>query len=114
MSKHETLVRYQHMLDGARRASDLMRGKTRADLNDESIEVLALVRLLEVVGEAANRIPADEQSRHPEIPWAQIIGLRNRLIHGYDSIDLDILWQIIREDLSPLIRSLEKIVAGIQ
>ncbi|MCI0476393.1 MAG: DUF86 domain-containing protein [Anaerolineales bacterium] len=113
MSKHESSIRYRHMLDTARKASELMRGKTRADLDDEGIETLALVRLLEVVGEAANRIPDDEQSRHPEIPWTQIVGLRNRLIHGYDSIDLDILWQVVSEDLPPLIQSLEKIVAGI-
>jgi uncharacterized protein with HEPN domain len=114
MSKHETLVRYQHMLDNARKARDLMRGKMRADLKDEGLETLALVRLLEVLGEAANRIPNDEQKRHSEIPWSEIIGLRNRLIHGYDSIDLDILWQIISEDLPPLIQALEKIVADIR
>ncbi|MBM3128426.1 MAG: DUF86 domain-containing protein [Chloroflexi bacterium] len=101
------------MLDNARKASELMRGKTRADLDDEGIETLALVRLLEVVGEAANRISDNEQLRHPEIPWVQIVGLRNRLIHGYDSIDLDILWQVVSEDLPPLIQSLEKIIAGI-
>jgi uncharacterized protein with HEPN domain len=72
------------------------------------------VRLLEVLGEAANRIPSDEQKRHSEIPWSEIIGLRNRLIHGYDSIDLDILWQIVSEDLPLLIQALEKIVADIR
>jgi len=113
MSKHESSIRYRHMLDNARKASELMRGKTRADLDDEGIETLALVRLLEVVGEAANRISDNEQLRHPEIPWVQIVGLRNRLIHGYDSIDLDILWQVVSEDLPPLIQSLEKIIAGI-
>lgn len=113
MSKHEVSVRFRHMLDSARQASELMRGKTRAALSDEGIETLALVRLLEVLGEAANRISDDEQERHPEIPWAEIIGLRNRLIHGYDSIDMDILWQIVSQDLPPLIQSLEKIVAGL-
>ncbi len=111
MSKHESLVRYRHMLDNARKVSVLMQGKTRGDLDRDWIDTLALVRLLEVIGEAANRVPNEEQSRHPEIPWSEIIGLRNRLIHGYDSIDLDILWQIVSQDLPPLTRSLEAIVA---
>jgi uncharacterized protein with HEPN domain len=47
-------------------------------------------------------------SRHPDIAWPEIIGLRNRLIHGYDSVDFDILWQIVTDDLAPLIAALEK------
>jgi|SRR5579859_4257171 len=71
---------------------------------------LALVRLLEVVGEAASRTPTDERTQYPDIPWTQIVGLRNRLIHGYDSVDFDILWQIVTHDLPPLIAALEQIV----
>jgi uncharacterized protein with HEPN domain len=64
---------------------------------------LSLVRLLEIVGEATNRVPPRERAKYPGIPWAQIVGLRNRLIHGYDNVDFDILWQIVTEDLPPLI-----------
>ena len=71
---------------------------------------LALTRLLEITGEAASRVPEDVRERHPEIPWPQIVGLRNRLIHGYDSVDLNILWQIVTSDLPPLIVSLESII----
>ena len=72
---------------------------------------LALTKLLEITGEAANRVKNDEQTRYPEIPWPQLIGLRNRLVHGYDQVDLDILWQILTRDLLPLVKELEKIVA---
>ncbi len=112
MTKREALVRYHHMLDNALKAHALTQGKKREDLDTEWIDTLALVRLLEVVGEAANRVPTEEQTLHPEIPWSQIIGLRNRLIHGYDAIDLDILWQIVSQDLDPLIESLEAIIAS--
>jgi len=111
MSGHESLVRYRHMLESARKASAMASKRTRSDLETDEMLSLALVRLLEVLGEAANRIPGDEQVRHPEIPWSQIVGLRNRLIHGYDSIDFDILWQVVRQDLPPLIHSLENIIA---
>ena len=99
------------MLDHAREAMALVQGKTRADLDSDRLLNLALVRLLEIIGEAANRIPEEEQAHHAEIPWPQIVSLRNRLIHGYDSVDFDILWQIVTEDLPPLIASLETIVS---
>jgi uncharacterized protein with HEPN domain len=100
------------MLDHAQEAVTLAQGKTRADLDTDRLLNLGLVRLLEIVGEAANRIPEEEQARHPEIPWPQIVGLRNRLIHGYDSVDFDILWQIVTEDLPPLVVSLETIISS--
>jgi uncharacterized protein with HEPN domain len=73
---------------------------------------LALTRLLEIIGEAANRVSEDMQQQHPEIPWRQIVGLRHRLIHGYDAVDLDILWDIVRYDLPPLIAALEEILGA--
>jgi uncharacterized protein with HEPN domain len=112
MSKRDPLVFYRHMLDHAREAMALVQGKTRADLDTDRLLNLALVRLLEIIGEAANRIPEEEQARHTEIPWPQIVSLRNRLIHGYDSVDFDILWQIVTEDLPPLVISLETIVSS--
>ncbi len=73
---------------------------------------LSLVRLLEVLGESAARTPEDFRMRHPELPWLEIAGLRNRLIHGYDSVDFDVIWTIVCDDLPPLIEKLERIVAG--
>ena len=107
MSRHESSVRLRHMLDHAREAVAMAARKTREDLQSDRMLNLALVRLLEVVGEAASRTPADEQIQYPEIPWGPIIGLRNRLIHGYDSVDFEILWQVINRDLPPLIAVLE-------
>jgi uncharacterized protein with HEPN domain len=108
----DPLVFYRHMLDHAREVVALVQGRTRADLDSDRLLNLALVRLLEIIGEAANRIPEEEQTRHAEIPWPQIVSLRNRLIHGYDSVDFDILWQIVTEDLPPLVISLETIVSS--
>ena len=102
--------RLGHMLDHAREATALVKDKTRLDLDEARVLSLALVRLLEVVGEAATRVPENERSRYPSIPWPQIISLRNRLIHGYDSVDMDILWEILTDDLPPLIAELERIV----
>ncbi|RPH53903.1 DUF86 domain-containing protein [bacterium] len=98
------------MRDHAREALDMARGQVRADLDSDRKLNLALVRLLEIIGEAANRIPLDERARYPQVPWPQLVSLRNRLIHGYDSVDFDILWQIVTQDLPILVDELEKIV----
>ncbi len=91
MSRHETPKTLQQMLDHAREALALAQGKTREDLDSDRTFELALSKLLEIIGEAADRIPAEFQMEHPEIEWAQIIGFRNRLIHGYDAVDFDII-----------------------
>jgi uncharacterized protein with HEPN domain len=108
MSRHEGDIRLRHMLDHAREAVAMASDRSRAELDTDRQLNLSLVRLLEIVGEAAGRVPAEERVRHPDIPWPEIVGLRNRLIHGYDSVDFDILWQIVSDDLPPLIAALEK------
>ena len=110
MSRHDPMVRVRHMLDHAREAVEMVKGKTRADLDADRQLNLALVRLVEVLGEAAARIPDDFRARYPQVPWRQIVGMRHRMIHDYDVIDLDILWAVLRQDLPPLIEQLEAIV----
>ena len=109
MSQHEDLIRLRHMLDHAREATDLARLHSRSDLDTDRLLGLGLVRLLEIIGEAAGRISRDVQAQHSLIPWPQIVGLRNRLIHGYDTVDMDILWEILIHDLPPLIEALQSI-----
>lgn len=70
---------------------------------------LSLVRLLEIIGEAASGVSDGYRAKHPAIPWKKMIGLRNRLIHGYYDIDQDIIWDTVRGDLPPLIAMLEKL-----
>ena len=105
-------VRLRHMLDHAREAVEMAKGKSRADLDSERKLNLSLVRLLEIVGEAAGRMTPEDRAQYPDIPWPEIVSLRNRLIHGYDSVDFNILWQILKTDLPRLIKKLEKILAA--
>jgi uncharacterized protein with HEPN domain len=99
------------MRDHAAEAVGLVRDKTRAHLDSDRLLNLALVRLLEILGEAARRVPATDRKRCPKVPWLEIIGLRNRLIHAYDQVDFDILWQIVSRDLPSLLRELDAIAA---
>ena len=111
MAQHDDTVSLRQMLDHAREASDLVKPRVRADLDQDPVLSLALVQLCQIIGEAASRVSAPRRQQHPEIPWPQIVALRNQLIHGYDTIDLDILWQILTGDLPPLITALENILA---
>jgi len=110
MSQREGDIRLRHMLDYSREAAALIAGRTRGDLDADRQLNLALVRLLEIVGEAASRTTDEERLQCPSIPWSQIIGLRNRLIHGYDSVDFDVLWGIVSSDLPRLIAELQRLL----
>jgi len=62
-----------------------------------------------MIGEAVTRLPEEFRSQHPELPWGEVVGLRNRLIHGYDSVDLDIVERIVSEDLPDLLKKVREI-----
>ena len=81
MSRHDSELPLHQMLDHAREAIILSNGRSSEELVDDRVLGLAIVRLMEIVGEAANRVPKEERSRHPEIPWTQIISLRNRFVY---------------------------------
>jgi len=96
-------IRLRHIDSHATEILALCAGLDRKALDADRLLSLAVVRLLEIVGEAAARVTPAAQQALPEIPWSQIIGLRNRLIHGYDAVDHDIVWDIIQLDLQPLV-----------
>ena len=102
-------VRLQHLLDAARKAVAATEEKQRSDLEQDEILSLALVRLLEIIGEAAKHLSEPFRTLHPDIPWRLMAGTRDRLIHGYFDVDLDIVWAIVTKDLPPLIEKLERI-----
>ena len=110
MPQYKDMVRLRHMLEYAREAMELAQGKERKQIDADRVLSLALVRLMEIIGEAANRITPEYRSRYPSIPWLQIVSLRNRLIHGYDSVDMEIVWEILTTDLPALVKELETIV----
>ena len=110
MTRHDDRIRLQHMLDHAREAIVMVNEKERSDLSRDRMFELATVRLIEVIGEAAARVSAEGREKFTSIPWQEVVGMRNRLIHGYDQVDLDILWNNIEIDLPPLITALEEIL----
>lgn len=89
----------------------MVQDRARTDLDRDRLISLALVRLLEIFGEAAGRVTSATQELHPEIAWGWIIALRNRLIHAYDPLNRDIVWQIASRDLTRLIAQPEGILS---
>lgn len=104
---HNTITWLQHMLDSVREAMEMLGDASVRDLQYDRKLQLSIVRLLEVIGEAASRIPAEDRQVLSTVPWKETIALRNRLIHGYDSIDLKIVWGIVHNDLPKLYTELQ-------
>lgn len=101
-------TRLRDMLDEARRARRFVEGKTRADLDsDDQIVGFAVVRALEIVGEAANKVSQATRDTLPQVRWGDIIGMRNRMVHDYANVDYNIVWDVVVYDLPPLIIALE-------
>lgn len=103
-------VRLQHMLDAAKEAQGFTEGKSRIDLDNDRMLTLSLVKLIEIIGEAASGITVECRDQYPTIPWLDIIGMRHRLIHAYFDVNLDIVWATVTDDLPRLLVALEEIL----
>lgn len=114
MTVRNPTVRLLHMLEYSKKAIALVEKETRASLNTDEKLFLALTRLVELIGEAASHVPLEIQEKYPEIAWIKIVNIRHRLIHGYDSVDHDILWDTITLNLPELARQLESILQDSQ
>lgn len=99
-------VRLLHMIEAAETAIRFASGRSRADLDSDQMLAFALVRAVEILGEAASRVSEPARLEAPDIPWSLIISMRNRLLNAYFDIDLDILWKTVTEDLPGLLPSL--------
>jgi uncharacterized protein with HEPN domain len=100
------------MLEAAGEAVLFAHNRTRKDLDSDRMLTLSIVKSVELIGEAATRISKEVRDTHPEIPWTDIVAMRNRLIHVYFDIDLDRVWDTVTDDLPPLISALEKIIVS--
>ncbi len=111
MPRRDPLVRLRHMLDYAREAVDMAASRSQVQLQQERMFALALTRCVVVIDEAGRRVDADIQARYPDVPWGDLVSVRNRLVSRYDIIDLNMLWDTVTMDLPPLIAQLERIIA---
>lgn len=99
-------IRLQHMVEAAEAVFQVIDNRTRQDLDIDLMLRLAVVRAVEVFGEAASRVSTETRSASPAIPWAAIVGMRNRLSHAYFDIDYDIVWRTATVEIPGILPSL--------
>lgn len=108
----EDRVRLQHMRDACSTALRFVQDRQRSDLDHNDMLLFALVRAIEVLGEAAGKVTESTRAYWPHLPWRDIVGMRNRLIHAYFDVDKDILWNTTQRDLPDVLREVEKLLAS--
>lgn len=106
----EDLTRIRHMIEAAENMQRFIVGKGRGNLDHDPMLLFALVRAIEIIGEAASKVTAEQRAASPMVPWTAIVAMRNRLIHAYFDIDRDIVWRTITEEIPPLRSELLKLL----
>lgn len=102
MSKRAMRLYLQDILTSIKAIEEYSQGLTFETFSQDRKTVDAAVRNLEIIGEAARNVPKELQEKHPDIPWGRMISMRNKVIHEYSGVDVEILWQTIQEDLPQL------------
>jgi len=105
----DDLTRIQHIIDAGNDATRFVSGRKREDLDDDRMLLLSLVKCIEIIGEAANKISPEFKSKYPQIPWRNIVGMRNWLIHVYFDIEHDRVWSTVLEDIPDLLKLIKEI-----
>jgi len=113
MQKND-VVRLRHILDAAREAITFAQGRRRRDLDADRQLNLSVVHLLEIIGEASRGVSMEFREAHPEIAWRKMAAMRDRLIHGYFDVNLDVVWETVTQDLPPLVAQIQRILAPDQ
>jgi uncharacterized protein with HEPN domain len=109
--KNDDRVRLEHMLEAAREAMSFAEGRVREDLNWDRMLLQAIVRNVEIVGEASVNVSREYRDEATGIPWPKLAGMRNRIVHAYFDIDPDIVWDTVTQDLPLLVEELANLLA---
>jgi len=109
MTRRDDNITLRQMLRMGRKAIEFCQGRQREDFDQDELWCLAIERTVLNIGEASTRLSLSTQESLPQIPWSQIIAFRNRIVHGYDTVDHDRVWLILQKDIPSLITELEKL-----
>jgi uncharacterized protein with HEPN domain len=110
MNNPDNTVFLRHILDYIGKIERYLQGYDLEKFKNNEEKIDSIVRNVEIIGEAANNLTWDFRSKHPQIEWRKIINTRNRIIHGYATVDLEIIWNITQNDLGNLRKKIEKIL----
>lgn len=114
MSKRDPKVTLQQVAENARRAQELCARNTLPDILGDWQKRAAFERVMEVLGEAVKRLPPELTARYPGVNWRAIAGMRDRISHGYDAVDYDLLWQAVEAHVPGLLATVEQMLKDAQ
>ena len=103
-------TRIKHIYDACKEIIQFTNNTSKTQFEDNRILAYASVHLIEIIGEAASLVTSELKQKYSTIPWKHLIGMRNRLIHGYFDIDLNIVWQTIKDDIPNLLVEIKNII----
>ena len=112
--KPDDKIRVQHMIDAAEETMSFAGDTSEQDFIKNRMLILSVIKEIEIIGEAASRISEDTKLEYPDIPWQDIVGMRNRLIHGYFDVNVKLIWNTVKNNLPILDNSLKEIIQRIK
>jgi uncharacterized protein with HEPN domain len=98
-----------HMLDMAQKAIDALKDKSRPQFDQDEVLKAGVSYFIQTIGEAASKVSKEFRERNPDIPWNDIIGMRHKIVHDYLTVDFDVVWDVVKTELPPLLEKLKKI-----
>lgn len=107
---NEFLDYVEDIVDAMEKAEILLKGVTYDQFESDFRINFAVVRALEIVGEATKRLPMTLRDQYPNIPWKQMAGMRDRIIHGYDTVDLEIVWDVVKQDIPKIMPQIQQVL----
>lgn len=104
----------EDILDGMNKAELLLEGISYSQFEIDFRINFAVVRALEIIGEAVKRLPEELCQQYPDVPWKGMAGMRDRIIHGYDNVDLQIVWEVVKRDIPQIKPKIVKILTNYE
>ena len=115
MRPRRTYLDYiRDILNAAEQIQQFIKDMDFADFSADTRTLYAVIRAFEIIGEAARHIPAQVRRRYPQVPWQDMLAMRNLLIHEYFGVDSEVLWRTIQEDISPLRNAIQEMLADLE